>query len=476
MKLNYIKVFIPLLVILLGIFIWTNQNNPATNEVKPKALAKMYSVDTGQVTSLEFTNQHGTARMEFVDGRWKMTVPGDFTADTPQVDTFIAGILDTIPDRVLTQEEAADPAEYGVSNPQATLSFGSGTSQLLQLNLGKVNTTGSSYYAQINNDGTVVMLPTVGVESHILGADPNDFRSRHVMHFNSEKVQKIEIEYPETGDFYTVERRPNGWQVTHPFEYRGRERKIDAVFIHLEDLKVANFTDTPRASAGMNPGYGLAPPKIRLSLMDDRNQVQRLDIGVTTGELSEVYATATALPEVFTTQQHIIDKLTWTDEEIKEDRLVVFHKNSLGEVEVRLRGADNLVITKEAGNWIRKEPTDLDVEEERALEFIQSVLSLAPASYLTPDEAAEIDEDDLGFSEYTLKIELKKADTFKEQILTIGKLHRTHGFYTRDSASDGVYLLREEQVKEVQRQIDLIRGGDAPSKRSGDKDNEGKDD
>jgi len=200
-----------------------------------------------------------------------------------------------------------------------------------------------------------------------------------------------------------------------------------------------------------------------VTLTDTDGSTQDISLGAEGGDLAAMYASSTSLPEIFLTEQFVGDKVKWSDADIREDRLVVFASDSIATIEVRLRGADNLILEMAPdGTWSRTQPTSLAFGADEITPLIAALVQLAPQEFVPEFEAANLDETDVGFSEYTLKIELKKADTFKSQLLTIGKLHRRRGYFTRDSLSPGIYLLPEDQVKELDKQIEKIRGGDKP--------------
>lgn len=462
MKLNYIKVFVPLLVVLLGVFVYVSKQDKKPGD-KVVPLAERYHLTGPSVALIEYTTEKGTMRAAKDGERWQMSQPGTYPADGIEVAKFVDSLLAIQPDRILADLPSDKLAEYGLDQPTATIQFSDEKQVLLNLKIGGLTASGSSYYAQAENDGAVLTLPIVPMDEQVLKYEPNSFRSKKVFQIDRENLAKIEVSYPTENRGYTLEKQPEGWQITAPFNYRAKERLIDATLIHFEDLEVDKFLPTLREQSAMDPSMGLGMPDSIVTLTNADGTTQQLSIGAPGGDLGALYASSPAMPEVFLAQQHIADKVKWSDAEIREDRLVVFASDTIATIEVRLRGADNLTIEKGPdGTWSRTQPTTLAFGADEITPLIAALVQLAPQEYVPESEAVNLDETDVGFSEYTFKLELKKADTFKSQLLTIGKLHRRRGYFTRDSLSEGIYLLPEEQVKELDKQIEKIRGGDKP--------------
>ncbi|HYE79800.1 MAG TPA: DUF4340 domain-containing protein [bacterium] len=464
MKLNYIKVFIPLLVVLLGVFLYTSRNDgPREDAITP--LADRYALAADQVQALEFTTaDNGTAKVNRATNGWELTVPGHYPADPGSVATFLTNLLAIQPDRILPPDEIAPSklTEYGLDQPlHSVLLTGEGGKVLLNLEIGQPTSTGASYFARVKQDGAILTLPTVPLEA-LLKQGPNEFRSRQVLQLEPADITTIQVSYPrEGGRGYTLRRGQEGWSVVDPFQYRGKERLMDATLVHLEDLKVDAFLDTPVTEAATNPALGLAVPEVVLTLTSNGGERQTLALG-DPKPLEGVYATVTGIPQVVMVQQHITDKLLWQDKDVKEDRLVVFAADAIGSIEARLREADNLALEKTAAGWRRSKPTSAELAQKEVAPLLAAILALAPAEFIDPAQAATLDQEELGQSEYSLKLELQKADTFKSQVLTVGKLHRTKGYYVWDSNTPGIFLLPEDQVSHLLNVIGEVRGGDAP--------------
>lgn len=462
MKLNYIKLFIPLLVVLLGVFIYVSRNDEKAGD-KPVPLAERYHLNPGTVALIEITGPDGTARMERRGDHWQMSQPGDFPADPDVVDAYLQNLLALTPDRILASLPPDKLTEFGLDRPAYTVQLSDERQVLLQLALGESNAAGSGRYAKAASDGAVLTLPVVPLEEQILNHQPNSFRSRQILQLNPAEVVSLQVFYPATESGYTIERQPDGWMVTEPFLHRAKERLLDATFIHLEDYKVDEFLATPREMAAEDPAMGLLHPQVILTLTDSGGKIQSLSLGSPGGDLARLYATSSTLPEVFLAQQHLADHLRWKPEALKEDRLVIFGQDAIAAIEVRLRGADNLLLERTPdGTWRRSKPTIATLEQMEIQPLLAALTALAPQDYIEPDEAAILEESDLGFTSYTLRLELRKTDSFKSQDLTIGKLHRRRGYFTRDSLTPGIYLLPEEQVKALESKIEEVRGGNAP--------------
>ncbi|MCG3151487.1 MAG: hypothetical protein GEEBNDBF_00760 [bacterium] len=461
MKLNYIKGFVPLLIILLGVFVYVSrQDGKQGDRLVP--LSERYQVTPPAVIMVEFTTEQGTMRAVREGDAWQMSQPGDFPGDTDTIETFVDALLALQPDRILEDLPPDKLTEFGLDQPAAMIQLSDDKQVLLKLALGSTTASASGYYAKVEKDGAILTLPSVQLNEQILNKDPNAFRSRQVFHIDREALARIEVESPTRGTHFTLEKQPDGWMMTAPIVHRAKERLIDATLIHFEDLKVDQFLPTRREQATEQSDYGLTVPDAIITLVNADGTRQQVSLGAPGGDLGKLYATSSDLPEVFLAQQHIADKVRWSEADLKEDRLVVFASDTIGSVEVRLRGADNLVLSRLAdGTWSRTMPTPQSFGPDEITPLIKALVALAPQEYVPAEEAASIDESDLGFSEYTLKVELKKSDTFKSQMLTIGKLHRRRGFFTRDSLTPGIYLLPEAQVRDLEREIEAVRGGDA---------------
>ena len=458
---NYVKVLVPILVILIAAYQFSKKHDEKADTAQTP-LASRYSLDAKGVSGIDFVGPQGEARIARVDGGWQMSAPGNFPGDGEKVEPFVQGVLDITPYRALADQATDQVAQFGLDKPAADIQLSDGSKVLMDLAIGSMTADKSHYYAQEKQDrGTVLLLPTVPVEALLKNA-PNDFRGRKIFHVDPSTLAKIDVAYPG-GTGYTLEKEADGWQVTKPFTYRAKERMIDALIVHLQDLQAEEFLPTPREQAAADPVTGLATPQETLTLTNADGSKQTLNVGKYGLKLNQLYVTASTMPETLITQQYIADKLRWTDADVKEDRLVIFAEPSITAVEVRLPGADNLEVNLAAdGSWNRIQPTNKSFSGAEIKPLLEAIITLAPQGFISQADADLMDDADLGFEEYTMQIVLKKSETLEQQILTLGKLHRQKGWFTQDSLTKGVYLLPEAQVRALQQQIETIRGGDAP--------------
>ena len=116
-------------------------------------------VDTqsGEFTSLRYSN--GAATLSFVqdaNGAWIWADDGAFPLD----DTTITTILDTLsamtPQQTLTAPESLE--EYGLDDPDVSLTAGTADGKTFTVAFGKTTTDGKSYYTMLNDDTSTIYI------------------------------------------------------------------------------------------------------------------------------------------------------------------------------------------------------------------------------------------------------------------------------------------------------------------------------
>lgn len=108
-------------------------------------------------TALDWFN--GSATLAFArddGGPWYWTTRPDFPLDDSTVETVLALIGALKPQQTLDLPE--DLSEFGLDDPAATLAATTADGAVLSIAMGSTTTDGDSYYATINNDGSLYII------------------------------------------------------------------------------------------------------------------------------------------------------------------------------------------------------------------------------------------------------------------------------------------------------------------------------
>jgi len=170
----------------------------------------------------------------------------DWRIDFPLKARIDRGAIDNIIDSYsklrfdgLVEETALDLARYGLDEPRLELRIYTAADSVPErtLLIGQQNPLDNSYYARLENESKVVLLPSFRV--NYLDRELFDFREKKVLDLSSLEVDSFNLEW--RGKSFSFFREEGRWWIKKPLSALARKTKIDEILGKFAGLQAKEF-------------------------------------------------------------------------------------------------------------------------------------------------------------------------------------------------------------------------------------------
>lgn len=235
-----------LLVAAVGAFVWFyeirgGEQRRERTEAEKRVFRDVAADDIVLITLR--TRDAQEARLERVEGAWKLLAPLSFPADGTAADG-IAGSLARLSSEA-TVDDPAGPAEYGLDAPPK-IRFRAGDRDFV-LRVGDKTPIGASSYVAGAEDTPVYVVPTFEVAS--LDKTLDELRDRRPLRFDREAAVELRVRW-RNGSARLVrdEQDPEAWRLVEPLAAAADARTVSRALSDLEFLRAVGFEDAPTAA------------------------------------------------------------------------------------------------------------------------------------------------------------------------------------------------------------------------------------
>lgn len=236
----------------LGGAVYWSERQKAEDEKHPKVAAdappKILTIPEDQITAIRLEKRGAEpVSLTKTSGHWEMTEPKPLAADQDAVNGILQNVSNLSSDRLI-EEKAAKLQTYGLASPseQVTVTRKDGKKDTILL--GDDVPTGSGTYAKLANDARVFTIATYVKTG--LDKTAKDLRDKRMLHFNSDKLTRVEVATAKGPAFEFGKNGQNEWQIVKPSAMRADGQQVDELVRKLKDAKMdANATDDEAAKA-----------------------------------------------------------------------------------------------------------------------------------------------------------------------------------------------------------------------------------
>jgi hypothetical protein len=241
------------------------------------------------VDKVEIMNGDKKIRCELpMEGRWGIVSPIKARADMIKIIEMISKFKDT-DIKEFIEEEPKDLKMYGLSPFKTKLSIWlSGDDKATEtLFIGDRDKKKRGYYARLDGKDNVFLIEEGMAD--LIPEDAEDFRDRYIIFLEEEKVNKIEVKYPDR-EIIVVKTPDFEWKMQKPKESEFDFNVIKEFLKEMKGFKVEKFI----AAQGLSPDlrkYGLEHPAMKLLIWEDGGTVpHELHIGNADSKGEGIYA------------------------------------------------------------------------------------------------------------------------------------------------------------------------------------------
>jgi Domain of unknown function (DUF4340) len=232
-----------LVVVAVGAFVWLHEIRGADERAKQAEAEKRLfrDVEPDQITLITLRTKDGRdARLERVEGAWKLLAPLSFPADAATADG-LASTLATVRSEAVI-EDAGPLAEYGLAGPPK-VHFRAGDRELA-LRVGDRSPVGSNTYVATGADSPIYAVASYRIAS--LDRTLDELRDKRVMRFDREAVVDLRAHW-KGGSVHLVRdaQDPEAWRLVEPLDAAADGHVVSQALSDLEFLRATGFDDAP---------------------------------------------------------------------------------------------------------------------------------------------------------------------------------------------------------------------------------------
>ena len=286
---------------------------------------------------------------------WRLTKPMQTRADNPKLNYLLQQFQNWRVQRFETDDPRVDLEPLGLQPPEAELTFGQGTNDLIRVQFGISPTNLPAYvYARRLSHTNIVLVPREWLE--MLQKPFTEFRDRRLLAFAPEAVNRIEV---RSGETFTLLRQANkGWRVGETNNFPADAELVNDLLATLGGLDAVGFVkDVVTAADFVN--YGLAPPSGQYALLASltnsgaipTNQVlAQIALGSYL-QLDKVLVRPQGEDSVYAVARGEIERLPKAAFEVRERRLWNFAATNVSRISISQEGRTRNLFRNSKLQW-----------------------------------------------------------------------------------------------------------------------------
>jgi hypothetical protein len=437
-----------LLTILGGFYyVYEVRMGPAREEAAARK-GRVFTAETKDVTGVELRRSGETVTLKREGEVWQMLAPVKARGSKPAVDELLATVMTAKIDREI-DPKPANPADFGLDKPAATLALTLTDGKTLTLELGAKNPTGVWVYARERDKPAVFVLG----ESVLREAQRPvaELRDRTLLAFDVKDVTGFEVALPD--ETLAVEGGPSSWRITRPVTLPADRETVAEFLDKLVAQKVREFV----AEGAPSKPYGLdRPVRVTVHTGKDKDRVSRtLLLGRVDAEKKGVYAMRPDEPSVLLVPEEVWKQVPKNVGVLRNKVLVDVDRDKLARLELEsAKGA--VVVAREKDEWKIVSPTVLPADQVEVGGLVTKLRELRAQGFLSDDAA--------GIPKYLPKPEVRVAlvdQAGGRTTVLLSESRETRGgtpsAYAAVAGQGPVALVDAKAVADFARSVDELR-------------------
>jgi len=382
---------IALLVVLVGLcayiyFVTWKRPDSSAIAAKERVFA---SLPADKIDEIKVKSESGdTTTVNKKDGAWLVTMPLSDKGDEMDI-SAIATNLSTLEIARVVDQKPTDLKEYGLDMPRVEVDFkASGEKDYgdyHRLFIGAKSPTGGDLFVRRDNDPRVLLV--AGYTDPIFNRSTFDLRSKTVMAFDREKVDRIDM----TADGRTLELAKEGsdWKLTKPLPTSAEYGAVDQLLGRLQTAAMKSIV-VDRATPTDLKKYGFDKPQ-GMATVSAGNRAASLVVGAKVNDF-DVYVRDPSKPFVATIDSSFLKELQKGADEYRRKEIFAFRGFASDRLEFT-RDGQTIVFEKVKAQgqapdkWRRVSPNPAEPNQTNMESLIAKLENLRASSFL--DSAAK---------------------------------------------------------------------------------------
>ena len=389
-----LRSFLALLVILiaLGAYLYFVESKRTPGDSGEKR-DKVFAIEADKIEEIRIKSESGEATALRKAGTdWQIVEPVTARPDEAEVSGLTSNLASLEIQRVV-DENAADLAEYGLSQPRVEVAFKAG-GQERRLQIGAKTPPGTDLYARIDDEKRVFLISSY-LDS-TFNRSTFELRDKSVLNVERDKVDSIEV--VTAARTMRFEKKSGEWHMTSPVAARADYSSVEGLVGRVATLQMKSIAAEDAQS--LKP-YGLEKPVATVRLGTGSSQAS-LAIGGAAGE-GAVYVRDLARPAVFSVESGLADDVKKDPAEYRQKDLFDARAYNATRIEV-VRDGQTFAFDKvkeknkegqEEEKWRQTSPAAREVDQTKVDALISAATGARAASFVPRSPKIAIERPDL---------------------------------------------------------------------------------
>jgi len=372
------KLLVAIALALLAFIVVTETRQSTAPPPSPTAAPLVPRLRPATVTRVELTRTNLAVNAEFNAGRWHLTHPVAYPANSLLLKTLLDVCAQLRPQLVVPAGQVKSPADFGLDPPQATLRFHQGEAPV-ELRIGARTPVNDQLYVQ------VIGAPHVAVtDANLLKFLPqtaDDWRDRQLFSLAGVKFDRLRVRTGPRDVLFQRKVTNQLWRIAQPApEKRGNTPLIEQLLVDLQQWPVQRFvTDDPKAD--LDP-FGLQTPEAELVFSSGTNDTLIVQFGRSpTNQPELVYARNLATTNIMLVAAEPLAYMRAPVWNYSEHRLLdAFAPDAFNTIEVR--GREPFTLRRQTNSatnivWVADDSLRTPIDAQLMQSFLLNLETLA---------------------------------------------------------------------------------------------------
>jgi len=448
-----------LVVAALGAFVWLYEIRGAEQRGAVAEAEKrvFQDVSADQIALIALRTKDGKeARLERVEGAWKLLAPLSFPADGGAADG-LADALASLQAEATLDDASVPLAEYGLDGPPK-VRFRAGDRELA-LRVGGRSPVGSNTYVASAEDRPVRVVASYRLTAFEKSLD--ELRDKRPLRFDREAAVELRVRWKDgAARLVRDEQDPEAWRLVEPLEAAADGRAVSKALGDLEFVRASGFDDEP-AKAALE---SLERPELAIEILtraDGKEGTARLALGAA-GKDGERLARGSATDSVYRMPAGSLADFPRSVDAFRDKQLTRFDPGEARRFELAFHaegeGATQLVSGRLAdGAWT----TEPEALKDGAAEALVRELSGLDGSKVIAESLGEKESAALGLDPPRAVVRVfggpeEGADALLAE-LHLGNLDAKRGIAAKRSDRATAFWLPAERAEQIPVSAEALR-------------------
>lgn len=420
------------LIILGGLWYWSQHRKPAGDTTKsseaPPAILKLAQAS---ITRVALTRKDSPPIvLEKTSSDWQITAPKQVRADQTAVSGLV-GTLATLNSERLVDDDASNPAQYGLAPAAVQIDVTENDSKSQKLLIGDDTPTGGAVYVMLAGDPRLFTIATytkTGLDKSL-----NDLRDKRLITLAADKISRVEL--LKKGHDVEFGRNQDEWQILKPKPLRADSTQVGDLVRQLTDAKM----DTSSADAADAASAFAKATPVATAKLTDESGTQQIEIRKAKNDYYGKSSVVDGAYKVAAALGKIVEKSL---DDFRNKSLFDFGYNTPNKIEVH-NGQQSLFLTRGSageGDWWSN---GKKMEASKVDDLISKLRDLSATGFA-----------DSGFSQPTMELIVTSNDGKRVEDVSIAK--SADGYLAQRKNEPTLYKLSANAIDALLKAVGAI--------------------